>query len=76
MVLKIGRDTLFHAKKKRSVTMITNDWIRSECGLPLTEITSINPQRRLPSGQGLDCQNPDCSKYVEERFGQVFALPN
>lgn len=56
--------------------MITNDWICSECGLPLTEITYINPQRRLPSGQGLDCQNPDCSKYVEERFGQVFALPN
>ena len=56
--------------------MTTNGWICSECREPLTEITSSNPpQLKLPSGQGLDCQNPDCPKYVEEQFGKVFALP-
>ena len=56
--------------------MITSKWVCSECGELLTEITSAKPpQLKLPSGQGLVCQNPKCSKYVEELFGQVTALP-
>jgi hypothetical protein len=54
----------------------TCKWVCSECGEPLTEISSSEPpQLKLPSGQGLDCQNPQCSKRVEELFGQVFATP-